>query len=403
MKIHRRIAVFTFLITMLMAVAKVSADLNDGLVAHYPFDGNANDVSVYGNHGTPTNMDLAAVWVAGKIGQAVDFDGNDDIIIVNYDPSLEPSTELTISAWLRTPTGRWGDDNIISKDVRIGSFSSNTPSPGYLLRTSNPEDEMLFFAGGFKPHGPPVTTNEWVHVVGTYSGNPKRMALYINADSCFDHPFCSERTDNLVPSSISYTGGNNLGIGGPFDISGFGYFDGMIDDLRIYNRSLSNFEIKDLFYMGSAVKVSIDIKPKSCPNSFNLKSNMQFTVAILGNWDFDVRDIDITTIEFNGLSPIKISYDDVTAPAASINDECFCEKLDPDSFEDLVLKFDTQEIIASLGNVQDGDEIILSLLAKLEDGETLIRGTDCVLIRKRQEKDDNSLINSTYRKLKFGY
>ena len=378
MKMRSMIPVLTLAMIMFIATGTVLADLNNGLAAHYPFDGDANDESGNGNHGTLTNMDPATIWIAGKIGQAIDFDGINDIVLVDNDSSLEPSTELTLSAWIRTPTGHWGDDNIISKDARIGSFVSNTPSNGYLLRTGFPEDEILFFAGGFKPSGPDIITVEWLHVVGTYIAST-RMAIFINAAQF------SERTSN-VPSSIPYAGGK-LGIGGPFDES-FGYFNGAVDDIRIYNRSLSDFEIRDLYYMGSAVKVSLDIKPQSCPNPLNVRSKGKLPVAILGNGDFNVRDIDITTIELNGISPIKSAFEDVTAPAASIDDECFCEVLDPDSFEDLVLKFDRQEIIESLGDVQDGQEITLSLLCKLQDGVTLIRGTDCIVIEDEEEEDD---------------
>ena len=329
MKMRSLITVLTLAMIMFIATGTVLADLNDGLAAHYPFDGDANDESGNGNHGTLTNMDPATIWVAGKIGQAIDFDGKDDIVLVDNDPSLEPSPELTLSAWIRTPRGKWGDDWVISKDAKLGSLSN-----GYVLRTGEPEDEILFYVGGIKPHGPDITTDEWLHVVGTYIANT-RMAIFINAVEF------SERTSG-VPSSIPYAGGK-LGIGGLFDESqqlGFLYYSGMIDDVRIYNRLLSDFEIRDLYYMGSAVKVSLDIKPQSCPNPLNVRSKGKLPVAILGNWDFDVRDIDIATIELNGISPIKSGFEDVTAPAANIDDECFCEALDPDNFEDLVLKFD---------------------------------------------------------------
>lgn len=236
-------AAFMLVVSMFIATGTVLADLNNGLVAHYPFDGDANDESGNGNHGTLTNMDPATIWVAGKIGQAIDFDGKDDIVLVDNDPSLEPSTELTLSAWIRTPTGAWGDDNVISKDAKIGSLSN-----GYLLRTGEPEDEILFYAGGIKPTG--------------------QILLQI---------------------------------------------------------------------------------------------------------------------ELNGISPIKSGFEDVTAPAANIDDECLCGEMDPDTFEDLVLKFDRQEIIESLGDVQDGQEITLSLLCKLQGGVTLIRGTDCIVIKKKKK------------------
>ena len=125
--------------------------------------------------------------------------------------------------------------------------------------------------------------------------------------------------------------------------------------------------------------VDIDIKPQSCPNPLNIKSKGVLPVAILGTVDFNVSSIDITTLKLNGETPVKNSIEDVTAPSEL--EPCGCEELDPDSFEDLVLKFDKQAIIETLGEgVQNGDEIELTLTGDLLDG-TAIVGIDCVVIK----------------------
>ncbi len=84
---------------------------------------------------------------------------------------------------------------------------------------------------------------------------------------------------------------------------------------------------------------------------------------------------------------MKSSYEDVTAPAFKV-DDCDCEELGPDSFEDLELKFDRQEIVDSLGDVNDGEVIRLTLTGDLlqSNGGTGIKGTDCVLIRDKGKK-----------------
>ena len=64
-----------------------------------------------------------------------------------------------------------------------------------------------------------------------------------------------------------------------------------------------------------------DIKPSSCPNPVNVKSNGVFDVAILGTEEFDVLDIDITTITLEGVAPIQSRYKDETAPVVV---ECPC-------------------------------------------------------------------------------
>lgn len=236
-------AVFMFVLIVFIAIGRTMADVDDGLVAYYPFYGNANDESGNLNHGTVYDATLTSDRF-GNADNAYYFDGN-DIILVDKNLKnfnlLEPSTELTISAWIRNTNseGRWYDKNVISKDVRIGSFADDTPAPGYLLRTDYPDNEILFYAGGFKPTAPHVPTVEWLHVVGTYLAGVKEE-LYINGVKY------SERTSD-VPSSIPYAGGD-LGIGGPFDLS-HGFFKGMVDDIRIYNRVLSETEIQKLFRM----------------------------------------------------------------------------------------------------------------------------------------------------------
>jgi hypothetical protein len=126
------------------------------------------------------------------------------------------------------------------------------------------------------------------------------------------------------------------------------------------------------------IEVPVYIKPGSCPNPLNIKSKGVLPVAILGTPDFDVNTIDVNSIILNGVTPIRSAYEDVTAPSEL--EPCDCESLDPDSFEDLVLKFDKQAIIETLGDVQDGDEIEVTLTGDLLDG-TAIVGIDCVVIK----------------------
>ncbi len=133
-----------------------------------------------------------------------------------------------------------------------------------------------------------------------------------------------------------------------------------------------------------ATTIAIDIKPRSCPNPLNVKSKGTLPVAIVGTGTFDVWDIDVNTVRLNGVPPIRSSYEDVTHWAIEEidNDPCFCEELVPDTYVDLVFKFNTKKIVASLEDeVQDGQEVPLTLIGKLIDG-TPIKGSDCVLIKK---------------------
>lgn len=128
--------------------------------------------------------------------------------------------------------------------------------------------------------------------------------------------------------------------------------------------------------------VDFDIKPESCPNPLNLKAKGLLPVAILGTPAFDVSDIDPASITLEGVPPIRSNIEDVAAPVATRDDVCDCTTDGADGFNDLSLKFDTQDIVAALGSVNDGDEVILTLMGQLLDG-TPIDGMDCVIIKSK--------------------
>jgi len=138
-----------------------------------------------------------------------------------------------------------------------------------------------------------------------------------------------------------------------------------------------------------AMPVHFVIKPGSCTNPFNVKSKGKLPVAILGTADFDVALIDPVTLRLEGVAPIRSSLEDVAGPYGPPMDqeECHsdCESDGPDGWVDLTLKFSRQEILAAVGDVEDGTCLVLTLTGNLIDnaGSTPIEGEDVVLIKNR--------------------
>lgn len=124
---------------------------------------------------------------------------------------------------------------------------------------------------------------------------------------------------------------------------------------------------------------AVDIKPGSCPNPLNIEDNGILPVAILGSAGFDVFAVDPASIRLMGVAPLRSSYEDVAMPVSAGAAACECTQQGPDGFLDLSLKFDAQQVIAALGEVNDGDILELTLTATLDDG-TQITGKDCVRI-----------------------
>jgi hypothetical protein len=130
--------------------------------------------------------------------------------------------------------------------------------------------------------------------------------------------------------------------------------------------------------------IIFDIKPGSCPNPLNLNGNMNhgkaiLPTAIVGTSEFDVRDIDPSSVRLENVLATRWSYEDVAGPAEMDHDNCSCGTSGPDGNEDLTLKFARSDIIAGLGEANQGDTIYLEMTATLFGGGT-VNGSDCVWI-----------------------
>lgn len=136
------------------------------------------------------------------------------------------------------------------------------------------------------------------------------------------------------------------------------------------------------------LEVPLDIKPTSCPNPLNVKAKGVLPAAILGTADFDVTKVDTASIKLEGVATIRWALEDVATPfepftgKKNAND---CTTEGPDGFLDLTLKFDTQQVVQAIGEVEDGEVVILTLAGNLkgEFGGTPIQGEDVIVILKK--------------------
>ena len=150
---------------------------------------------------------------------------------------------------------------------------------------------------------------------------------------------------------------------------------------------LAAWAVRDGDVGAVGARVPIDIKPQSCPNPLNVKSKGLLPVALLGTADFDVSEIDPVSVRLAGVAPLRSNIEDVATPFAfPEKEDCNdCTDLGEDGFDDLTLKFDTQEIVSALGAVKDGDCLLLELTGNLQDGTPIV-GEDVVLILKKGKK-----------------
>lgn len=126
-------------------------------------------------------------------------------------------------------------------------------------------------------------------------------------------------------------------------------------------------------------ELTLVIKPGGCPNPLNPKSKGVLPMALLGGQNADIDDIDVSSIEINGVSPLRSNFEDVGGPADETLEDCECAEGAFDGILDLTLKFSTPEIVATLGPVTRGDVIELTLTGKLHNGTTF-KASDCIVI-----------------------
>lgn len=236
-----------------------------GLVGYWPFNGNANDMSGNGNHGTLGGANGGPVLTTDRFGNAnscYQFGGynNPNWIDVPNSSSLQLDTTVSVSFWIQEcfnggmdggagfstteynyaviakggdgwscPPGLWIFTNHSSSNTNgfFGLLLSNTVSNGnFIIHDDGPRDNCFN-----------VNSCDWLHCVIVIDG--RHVKYYWNSVVVMD---------TIFPSCVNFVAANthdmHIGIEG-------GYFwnprDGKLDDIAIYNRAITQDEISQLF------------------------------------------------------------------------------------------------------------------------------------------------------------
>ena len=187
-----------------------------GLVAYYPFKGNANDESGNRNHGVIYGVTLTEDRF-GNQNSAYHFDGVNDKIITN-EKNFAANNNLTVSLWLKPNPNNRNLYCIMCSDFGIFNYRNEVGIAISLPDTNNAAANIN-------------NTGQWIHFVGTYDG--RFIKAYINGKFVNQQRHSGNLSDPNMPLT-------------------FGYFHrefwaGQLDDIRIYNRVLSESEVSQLF------------------------------------------------------------------------------------------------------------------------------------------------------------
>jgi hypothetical protein len=205
----------------------------DGLVAYYPFNGNANDESGNNNNGTVYGGATLTTDRNGNANKAYSFDGVDDYIKVNNSTPISNMNEVTMSIWFNV--NKWYTNSAGSYfNLLTKSEIGNKTKRGLGLQLTS-SSIIAFINGKSKTQNFNFNTSQWYNLCVSYSNNV--FKYYINGKligqlSGLD---ISNYSDNL-PLLFG------VDPEGLYEIS-----NGKLDNIRIYNRVLTDSEINAIF------------------------------------------------------------------------------------------------------------------------------------------------------------
>jgi hypothetical protein len=275
----RRLALIAIALTLGISVAH--ADIATGLVARYPFDGNANDVSGNGNHGTLVGPVTLTTDRFGAPNRAYSFNGSSSYISVPASASLNsPTTACTQAAWVYL----YGT-SLVGAGFNPLIMKSLTAENAFMYRMiANPDYIGAAFNTWDTAKSATQTTplNTWHHVATVFNGTTVRYFY----DGAFvgSQPMVMTITSDNRPLTI---GADTPGI--------FEIFNGKIDDVCIYNRALTDADILQLKNQTTVSAVS-GLSPRLTlgpvfPNPASGESRVSFTLPSDDVVQIDVFDV----------------------------------------------------------------------------------------------------------------
>jgi chitodextrinase len=240
------------------AGAAGSAVTATGLVAAYSFDEGsgttAADASGNGNTGTLSG----AVWTtAGRNGGALSFDGAGDYVTVADKASLDLGAGATVEAWVY-PTSNTGFRSVVAKERGGGGFP-------YGLETSSgvPDGFVTTTGNATAAATTALAASMWTHLAMTYDGATVR--LYVNGGLAASTSVTGALTVSADP----------LRIGG--DVTWAEWFQGRIDDVRVYSRALTAAEVQT--DMATPVAASSPPPPSTLVGAWSFDAGSGTTAA----------------------------------------------------------------------------------------------------------------------------
>jgi hypothetical protein len=249
-----------------------TTSLNSGLIGYWTFDGKdtnwatgvTSDISGQNHPGTLISLATTTAAVVGKVGQALSFNGSTSYVNQGVDMGFRGNISITVSAWYKATGANSGNFPAI-----VDFQSINSGSCLGLYFTIRGNQPAIDFGGNRWRATAALSQNKWYHVVVTKSPGllSTTSHIYVNGvevAGAVENGDCTPNVSapaagGLVIGRLSHT---------------IQYVQGVIDDVRIYNRTLSASEVSQLYKLG---QTGIAQSASSAGNANN----------IVGWWTFD--------------------------------------------------------------------------------------------------------------------
>lgn len=246
-----------------------------GLFAYWKFDEGSGFIAGDSSGNGKDGIIDGAIWTTGKAGNALSFDGFDDWVDVPDDISTK---HITLEAWIY-PTGVYdiGDQGspIITKETGRGtppwseSFAWRlriTPHTHKLqLQCFTPTGE----GGGSAVSDTELQMGKWYHVAGTYDGTETRVYINGNLEGSYVAPISEPLVTSTLPTGIGHL--PNWSVQ---------WFQGIIDEVRVYNRALTTQEIAEHAEGAPTIDLSvsnIEVAQASAPSYLGTSDELTAT------------------------------------------------------------------------------------------------------------------------------
>lgn len=218
-----------------------TSELRNGLIAYYPFSGNADDLSGHDHNGTIYNVSLTKDR-HGISKAAYYFNGHSSNIKVPTDSELNLKGSFSISSWFNM--SHYATD--YNGSMILSKHDGNRGGNGYIYCILNPDHDtihqhLLFQANGIWGVSPNpktyIQTNSWYNYTITFNKKSDSLRYYLNGVLVSSQYAPIKMIGNKFDLTIGYSTSSR---------EDHDFFNGAIDDIRMYNRVLTRSEIQYL-------------------------------------------------------------------------------------------------------------------------------------------------------------